>query len=42
MSEHKEDHHEKEHIYFDDTLEVLAPVVVVLLLAVIFGLVFFG
>jgi hypothetical protein len=37
MSDHK-----KKYIYFDDTLQVLAPIVVIGLLTVIFGLVFFG
>ena len=37
MSDHK-----KKYVYFDDTLEVLAPIVVIGFLAIIFGLVFFG
>jgi len=37
MSEHK-----KKYIYFDNTLEVLAPVLIVVLLSAIFGFVFFG
>lgn len=37
MSEHK-----KKYVYFDSTLEVLAPIVVIGLLTVIFTLVFFG
>jgi len=37
MSDHK-----KKYIYFDDTLEVLAPVLIVVLLCAVFGFVFFG
>ncbi len=32
----------KKYVYFDDTLEVLAPIVVVTLLSVILGFVFLG
>ena len=37
MSDHK-----KKYIYFDDTLEVLAPVIVVVLIGAILGFVFLG
>jgi len=32
----------KKYIYFDNTLEVLAPIVVIVLLGAIFGFVFLG
>lgn len=37
MSDHK-----KKYVYFDDSLQVLGPIVVIGLLAVIFSLVFLG
>lgn len=35
-------HHGDDRIYFDDTTNILAPILMVILLVVIFGVLFFG
>lgn len=40
--DHGHEEHSEEGVYFDDSTSILAPIFIVIALAVIFGTVFFG